>query len=146
LYKKPAWIAECSCGRIKVVVAWTNTTAAIRFPAAPLRFLSRVLSAALSKSDSSCNSQVTICWSVTFVTDIGIHDAVSDSSVTAIGNRRIAVRSRAKLGRQHIKTSAQSDVGIAEGGRVPLRFNGKNERQLESKQAVTILNRDKQGY
>jgi len=29
------------------------------------------------QNDSSCNSQVTICWIVIFITDIGIHDAVS---------------------------------------------------------------------
>jgi hypothetical protein len=47
-------------------------------------FVARRVSGSV-ENDSSCNSQVTICWIVIFVTDIGIHEAVSDSSVAVIG-------------------------------------------------------------
>jgi hypothetical protein len=60
--------------------------------AAPF-FVARLVSGSV-ENDSSCNSQLTICWIVIFITDIGIHEAVSDSSVAVIGNRRIAVSSR----------------------------------------------------
>ena len=46
------------------------------------------------KRISVVNSQVTICWIVIFITDIGIHKSGINPSVAVIGNRRIAVRSR----------------------------------------------------
>jgi hypothetical protein len=38
-------------------------------------FVARLVSGSV-ENDSSCNSQVTICWIVIFITDIGIHEAV----------------------------------------------------------------------
>src|SRR5262249_11448909 len=93
LYKKPLG----SSNALAVALRWSSPGLTPRrrsvFRRAAPFFVARLVSKLFPKP-LSCNSQVTIVEFVIFITDIRIHEAVSDSSVAVIGNRRIAVRGR----------------------------------------------------